>query len=192
MPGTSQLLQVKGSAIRARLQWAKEQHGQSGLRRLEGELSAAGRNLLHGDVDPRAWYNFPLFVDIGGAMDRLWGKGDFALNIELARFGAHVSTPAFYQPFIRLGSIDWILGRAAKLWSEHFSAGALHVKHEPGQNRADGEIVDFPNPHMVLVYSCLGFSMGCIELSGGKNVTGEVVAARARGAERDLLRVSWT
>jgi len=97
-----------------------------------------------------------------------------------------------YQAFIRLGSIDWVLGRASKLWSEHFSAGALHVRHEPGQPRAEGEIVEFPSSHMVLVYSTLGFSMGCLELSGGKNVTGEVVSARARGAERDLLRVSWT
>jgi hypothetical protein len=183
---------VKGSTLASRLLWVKEQYGAHGLRQLEGELSAAGRHLLHEHVDPRRWYNFPLFVEVGTVMDRLWGTGDQSLNIELARYGAHVSTPAFYQPFIRLGSVDWVLGRASKLWHELFSAGAFHVRHEPGQPRADGEIVEFPSPHMMLVYSALGFSIGCVELSGGKNVTGEVVAARARGAERDLLRVSWT
>jgi hypothetical protein len=87
--------------------------------------------------------------------------------------------------------VDWVLARASKLWGELFTAGAFQVRHEPGQLRAEGEIVDFPSSPMVVVYSCLGFSMGCIELSGGKNVTGEVVSARARGAERDLLRVAW-
>jgi len=192
MAASSQILQVKGSALRSRLQWAKEQYGMNGLRQLEKELSPAGRNLLHGEVEPRTWYNFPLFVEIGTVLDRLWGPGDQSLNIELARIGAHTQTPLLYQPFIRLGSIDWILGRASKLWSEHFSAGGLVVRHEPGQARAEGEIVDFPQSHMVLVYSTLGFSMGCVELSGGKNVTGEVVSARVRGAERDLLRVTWT
>ena len=193
MPGSgpSQILQVRGSALRSRLVWAKEQYGTHGLSQLEKELSPAGRNVLHEQPDPRAWYNFPLFVELGTVMDRLWGAGDLALNIELARFGAHVGTSWLYQPFIRLGSIDWVLARASKLWSELFTAGAFLVKHEPGQSRAEGEIVEFPATHMVLVYSCLGFSMGCIELSGGKNVSGEVVAARARGAERDLLRVAW-
>jgi hypothetical protein len=189
--GSSQILQVRGTALHARVLWAREKYGPAGLAQLERELSAAGRYVLHEHVDPRAWYNFPLFVEIGTVMDRLWGKGDQALNMELGRFGAHAGTPWLYQPFIRLGSVDWVLARASKLWGELFTAGAFHVKHEPGQARADGEIVDFPSSHMVLVYSCLGFSMGCIELSGGKHVTGEVVSARARGAERDLVRVSW-
>jgi hypothetical protein len=192
MPGSSQFLQVKGGPLKSRLAWAREQYGAHGLRQLEGELSAAGRNLVHGDVDPRAWYNFPLFVELGTAMDRLWGKGDQSLNIELARWNAHAQTPLLYQAFIRVGSVDWVLARASKLWSELFSAGAFVVRHEPGQPRAEGEIVDFPSTHMVLLYSTLGFSMGCLELSGGKNVSGEVVSARARGAERDLVRVTWT
>jgi hypothetical protein len=193
MPASSpsKILQVRGSALRSRLLWVKEQYGTQGLVQLERELSAAGRFVLHENVDPRAWYNFPLFVEIGTVMDRLWGNGELSLNIELGRYGARVGTPWLYQPFIRLGSIDWVLQRASKLWAELFTAGAFLVKHEPGQSRAEGEIVEFPATHMVLVYSCLGFSMGCIELSGGKNVTGEVVSARARGAERDLLRVSW-
>ena len=192
MPGSSQFLQVKGGPLKSRLAWAREQYGANGLRQLEGELSAAGRNLVHGEVDPRAWYNFPLFVELGTVMDRLWGQGDQSLNIELARFGAHTQTPLLYQAFIRVGSVDWVLGRASKLWSELFSAGSFVVRHEPGQAKAEGEIVDFPSTHMVLLYSTLGFSMGCLELSGGKNVVGEVVSARARGAERDLLRVTWT
>ena len=126
--------------------------------------------------------------DITGEVTR---AGDQSLSIELGRYGAHAGVPWLYQPFIRLGSVDWVLARASKRWGELFTAGAFHVRHEPGQLRAEGEIVDFPSSPMVVVYSCLGFSMGCIELSGGKNVTGEVVSARARGAERDLLRVAW-
>jgi hypothetical protein len=189
--GSSQILQVRGSALRARLQWIKDKHGADGLALLERELSAAGRYVLHEHVEPKAWYNLPLFVEVGTVMDRLWGTGDQSLSIELGRYGAHAGVPWLYQPFIRLGSVDWVLARASKLWGELFTAGAFHVRHEPGQLRAEGEIVDFPSSPMVVVYSCLGFSMGCIELSGGKNVTGEVVSARARGAERDLLRVAW-
>jgi hypothetical protein len=186
------LVQVKGSALRSRLTWVKEQCGLRGLRELEGELSAAGRQLLHGDLDPRAWYNLPLFLEICTACDRRFGAGDGLLNVEMARYGAHANTPVFYQAFVKLGSIDWVLGRASKLWHEHFSAGQLVVRHDAGSQRAEAEILDFPAPHVCLAYSTLGFAIGCIELSGGREVKGEVVSARARGAERDLLRVAWS
>jgi hypothetical protein len=186
------LVQVKGSTITGRLQWLKEEYGAHGLRELEAELSPAGRALVRGDLDPRGWVNYPLFIEIISTLDRRFGSGDGSLNIEMARFGVHHNTPRFFQAFIKLGSIDWILARASKLWDELFTAGRFVVRHEPGAHKAEGEILDFPAPHLCLTYAALGFCMGAIELSGGKDVQGEVVAARARGAERDLLRVSWS
>jgi hypothetical protein len=186
------MVQVKGSAIRSRLAWVQEMYGQMGLRDLAGNLSAAGRNLARGDVDPRAWYNLPLFIELCTAIDHRWGKGDLSLNIELARWGAHHNVPRLYKPFIRVGSVDWLLGRATKLWKEHFSGGQVVVRHEPGAKEAEGEILDFPTPSLAIVYSSLGFSIGCVELSGGKDVQGELISARARGGERDLLRLHWT
>jgi hypothetical protein len=188
----SQLVQVKGSAIANRLAWVKEMYGQNGLRELTGDLSAAGRNLARGEVNPRAWYNYPLWVELCNAIDKRWGPGDVSLNIECGRWGSHHNVPRLYQAFIRLGSVDWVLAKATKLWGEHFNVGQLVVRHEPGAKIAEGEILDFPQPSMALDYSALGFAMGCIELSGGKDVRGEVLAARARGADRDLLRVHWT
>jgi hypothetical protein len=186
------ITQVKGSMILARLAWVKEMYGQMGLRELAtGMTSAAGRNLLRGDIDPRAWYNLPLVIELCTAIDARWGRGDLSLNIELARWGCHMNMPRLYKRFIRIGSVDWVLGRAEKLFGEHFTAGKLKVRHEPGQNRAEGEILDFPAPHLALDYSILGFAMGCVELSGGKDVRGELVSSRARGGERDLMRVTW-
>lgn len=186
------LLQVKGSAIRARLLWVKEQYGQHGLRELEAALSAAGRNAVRGDIDPRAWHNWPLYLELCTTIDRKWGQGDGSLNLEMARFSAHVNTPTMYQAFIRLGSVDWVLRKGAKLFSEHFSTGEFVVRHEPGAKVAEGEIVGFPQPHIALLYAVIGFAVGCVELSGGKDVRGEVVSARAYGAERDIGRVTWT
>jgi hypothetical protein len=188
----SALLQVKGSALRGRLSWVKEMYGQTGLKDLTQDLSPAGRNVARGDVDPRAWYNFPIFIELCTAVDRRFGRGDLVLNVECARWGAHHSVPSLYQPFIRLGSVDWLLGRATKLWNEHFSAGQLVVRHQRDQSHCEGEILDFPQPSMALIYSVMGFAMGCLELSGAKDVKGDLVTARARGGDRDLCRLHWT
>lgn len=185
------LLQVKGSAVYSRLQWVREKKGEDGLQALAELLSPAGRNLVRHPVDRKAWYNFPLFMELSTAIDRKFGAGDGLLNIELGRYGCHLNTPTLYSWFIRLGSVDWVLRQASKFWGEHFNAGQLVVRHEPGADRAEGEIVDFPQPHIAHCYAVLGFAIACIELSGETTVRGRLIACRARGAPQCLMRVYW-
>lgn len=187
----SKPLRVRGSALWARKEWVRHEHGEAGLERLLAHLSPAGRNLIHAEVERSEWYNFPLFLDWCVAVDKEFGDGDCKLNIEMARWSAHKNTPALYSVFVRLGSVDWILNKATKLWGEHFNAGSLEVTHEKGVNVADARLVDWPFPHLAHGYSVLGFAMGCIELSGAKNVRGELVSCRSLGGDETLLRVRW-
>jgi hypothetical protein len=169
----------------------REHHGEEGMQRLIETLSPAGRSLMRGEIEASDWYMYPLFIDVCIKADRLFGSGDAKLNSEMARHSAHRNTPGIYHMFIRLGSVSWVLNRASKLWLENFSDGAFEVRTEKGTRTAEGEIIDFPFPHLAHTYSVLGFAMGCIEMSGAKNVRGELVACRSMGAERTLLRVHW-
>jgi hypothetical protein len=184
-------LQVRGSGLWARREWLREHHGDDGAQRLLAELSPAGRLLWRDELDPSGWYNVPLFLEIIVALDRVFGAGDGKLSIELARDSAHRNTKTLYKAFIRLGSVGWVLGRAAKLWSEHFTEGSLVVRTEKDARMAEGEVVDFPIAHLHHTYTVLGFAIGCIEMSGEKNVRGELVSCRSRGADRTVIRVYW-
>jgi hypothetical protein len=184
-------VEVRGSAMWVRVEWVRETHGDQGVKRLLAELPPAGRNLIHHPIDRSAWYSFPLFLELSIAVDRLFGKGDGSLMQEVGRWSCHKNVPALYQMFVRLGSVDWLLGRAGKLWAEHFTAGRFEAHREPGRQRAIGEMFDFPRPHLAHCYAVLGFAMGCVELSGEKNVRGTMVACRAIGAERCVARVAW-
>ncbi len=184
-------LQIRGSALWARREWLRETHGDDGLASLLERVGAAGRNLLRDDIDRRGWYNYPLFIEMATETDALFGEGDGRLNIEVARWSAHRNTPALYEMFIRFGSVDWILQRASKLWREHFSGGAFVVHTERATHFAEGEVVDFPYPHLCHTYSVLGFAIGCVEMSGAADVSGEVVSCRSHGADRTLIRVRW-
>jgi hypothetical protein len=184
-------LQVRGSALWGRKEWIRRHRGQEGLEQLLPDLSPAGRNVLRSEIDPGAWYNYPLFLDLAVALDRRFGDGDYKLNVEIGRFGAHHNTPKLYSLFIRLGSVDWVLNRAAKLWREHFNAGSLVIHTEKGAPRAEAEIIDWPEPHLAHSYSVVGFAHGVIELSGAKNVVTELVSCRSVGGETTRLRARW-
>lgn len=175
----------------ARRQWLTSTHGDEGLERLIGVVSPAGRHLLRSEIDPKAWYNYPLFIELAIEMDKLFGDGDGKLNIEVARASAHTATRTIYQMFIRLGSVSWVLSRASKLWLEHFTRGAFIVTTEKHATFAEAEIADFPFPHLCHTYAVLGFAIGCVEMSGESNVRGEVVSCRSHGADKTILRVHW-
>lgn len=187
---------MRGSGLWNRVQWVRETRGAEGIEAVLGRVSAATRNVVRDVIDDRldrrAWHNYPLFLELCVAIDELWGEGDGKLNIEMARWGAHQAMPALYAVFIKLGSVEWILHRSAKLWREHFNEGHLEIRTEKGTRQAEGEVVDWPVPHLAHTYSVLGFAVGCVELSGGKDVRGDVVSCRSHGGDRTILRVQWT
>ena len=134
---------------------------------------------------------YPLFIDVCIRADEVFGAGDGKLNVDMARYSAIRNTPGLFHMFIRLGSVGWVLNRASRLWRENFSAGSFEVRTESATHVVEAEIVDFPQPHLAHTYSVIGFAVGCVEMSGGKNVHGELVSCRSMGADRTLIRIRW-
>jgi len=184
-------VKVRGSALWTRLEWVRENKGEKALHELLPELGPAGRNLIHAPVDRAAWYSYPLFLELSMAIDRHFGSGDNSLLVEIGRWGCHKNVPALYAVFIKLGSVDWVLGRASKLWREHFNTGSIEVHRELGQQRGFGELKDWPRPHLAHCNAVMGFSIGAIELSGEKHVRGTMMSCKALGAERCVSKIVW-
>lgn len=183
--------QIRSSAMWARRQWVLENHGEEALQELIAAMSPAGRHMLRSDIDPKSWHTYQLFLEFAIKADQMFGAGDGKLNIELARSSAHRNTKSLFKAFIRIGSVNWVLNKASKLWTEHFSAGGFAVITDKPSHTATGEILDWPHPHMCHTYSVLGFAIGCIEMSGEDNVRGEVVSCRSKGAEKTIIRAHW-
>jgi hypothetical protein len=181
---------VKGAAISARLQFVRERHGEAGLARLLDALPEAERRVLDNRVLSHAWAPFEVFVEVAKTADRLFGQGDLALCTEMARYAAEVNLPTLYRLFYRLGSPQYILRKAAQLWSVHYDSGKLVVIEE-GQGKVRLEIVDFESPHRVHCLSVLGWAARSVELSGGHVLYAEEERCRARGDETCELLLRW-
>lgn len=181
---------VKGAAISARLQFVRERHGEAGVRRLLDAMPEAQRSVLEARVLSHAWAPFDVFVEVAATADRLFGKGDLALCTEMARYAAEVNLPTLYRLFYRLGSPQYILRKAAQLWSVHYDSGRLAVMEE-GQGKVRLEIVEFEEPHRVHCLSVLGWAARSIELSGGSVLRAEEEHCRARGDETCELVLCW-
>jgi hypothetical protein len=180
---------VRGAAVTARLRYVRERHGEDGLRHLFAALPAGMRATLEGAL-PEAWVPFDAFVELCVAIDRLFGKGDLALCLELGRYAAEVNLPTHLRLFYRVGSPVYIFRRAAQLWSIHYDSGQLAAM-EAGSNVARLEIIDFERPHRVHCLSVLGWAARSLELSGGVILAAEEARCRVRGDETCELMLTW-
>lgn len=181
---------VKGAAVTARLRYVRERHGEDGTRRLLDEVPTGVRAALKERILPQEWVPYDVFVELGAAADRLFGRGDLALCYELGRYAAEVNLPTLYKLFYRLGSPLYIFRKAAQLWSVHYDAGQLAAMEE-GKNGARLEIIGFDRPHRVHCLSVLGWAARSVELSGGLVLVAEEERCRARGDETCELVVKW-
>jgi len=181
---------VKGSAVAARLRFVRERHGEQALARLLEAISAPHRAALEGRVLPQAWVPYDLFVELGEAADRLFGRGDLSLCYEMGRYAAEVNLPTLYRLFYRLGSPKFILRKAAQLWSVHYDSGKLAAFDE-GASGARLEIVDFERPHRAHCLAVLGWASRSIELSGGTLLGADEERCRTWGAETCEMTLRW-
>lgn len=181
---------VKGSAITSRVLWVSLHHGEDGLRRLAQQVKPVTRQVLETPPQKARWYPFEVFVDLNETIDRVFGKGDLRLVRELARFGADANLTTVYRLFYVVGTVKWIIDRAARLWDLHYDSGRLVVVRHPG-NHVGLRIVGFPTPHQTHCMSVMGWCERSIELSGGKDVQMEEMSCRARGDAECAFQGRW-
>ncbi len=181
---------VKGSALASRILWVQLGYGEAGMDKLLAACSPDLRTTLEAGVKNARWYPFEQFIELCVVCDMVFGKGDLSLIKPLGRYGADANLTTIYRLFFKVGSTQWILGRAVRLWSAHYDSGYLEVLTR-GPKSAILRIRGFASPHRVHCASVLGWAERSIELSGGKRVAMTEVKCRTRGDDVCQMDASW-
>ncbi|HVV83501.1 MAG TPA: hypothetical protein VHE35_10535 [Kofleriaceae bacterium] len=181
---------VKGTALASRLTWIRLQHGPDGLARVTRDASEPLAALIAGGARTEAWYPFALFVELNDVIDRAFGAGDGALAKELGRHGADANMTTIYRLFFKLGSVRWVIARAARLWHMHYDAGRLEVV-DRGTRQVDLHLVGVPEPSCTHCRAVQGWAERSIELSGGTDVATDLHACRCHGGASCCISARW-
>jgi hypothetical protein len=173
------------------VRFVQERFGDAGLQHVLDMLPAESRQLIRGrKILPHEWIGYDVFVDFNVATDKLFGKGDLQLCVEMGRFSARVNLPTLYRLFYRFGSPVYIFRKAAQVWSVHYDSGRIRVTDE-GQGRVKLHIEQFDKPHRAHCLSVLGWAAGSIELSGGTLTLADETACRTKGADACELTLHY-
>ena len=181
---------VKGSALASRITWVRLEHGQAGVDRLAAAASPGLAALLAEGPRASVWYPLAQFVELNDLIDRIYGTGDGAMAKLLGRHGADANMTTIYRLFYKLGTVRWVMARAARLWHLHYDVGRIEVR-ERGAFEIDLHLVGVPEPSCTHCRAVQGWAERSVELSGGKDVKTELRACRARGAGTCCIAARW-
>jgi hypothetical protein len=180
---------VKGSTITGRLKYVRTRHGEEGVARLLAAVQPATRAVLNEQVLAASWVPFAVFIDLCVTIDKLFGRGDLALCVDVGRYTAEVNLPVLYKIFYRVSSPQYILTKGASLWRMNYDAGQLTV--ESGDHSTRLILEHFPTPHRAHCLSVLGWATRSVEMSGGKRVAWDESGCRASGDPRCVATIRW-
>jgi hypothetical protein len=187
---SSGVANVKGSALASRITWVRLAHGEAGVERVAAGASSALARLIADGARAATWYPLALFVELNDVIDRVYGAGDGAMAKELGRHGADANMTTIYRLFYKLGTVRWVMARAARLWHLHYDAGRIEVM-ERGGSEIDLHLIGVPEPACTHCRAVQGWAERSIELSGGKDVRTELRACRQRGAATCCIATRW-
>ena len=180
---------VKGSALASRVLWVKLNHGAEGVERLARQCSAGLREVIEQGPKNALWYPFDQFIELNVVIDRVFGSGDGRLYRVLGYEGAGANLTTIYRLFYKVGTVMWILGRAARLWSAHYDSGRLEVRARRGE--AELDIIDFESPNCIHCDAVTGWCQRSIELSGGERPRVERTGCRRNGDATCRINARW-
>jgi len=162
-------VRIKGTALSSAHRYVAERFGQDTWRTVVATLAADERQQIEGGILVSAWYPFALFMRIVRVLEAQLGPQVPRLHREMGRAAADYGLTTFYKIFFKVGSPQFIVSRAAKVWRTYNSSGEMPVPVcEHGH--AVVELVGFEDPARELCERLPGFFERTVELSGGRDV----------------------
>ena len=182
--------QVKGSAVAATYNWVVKNHGETGWNKILSLLGRKERKPVTGRILVGRWYPFETFVALLRAIDDTYGKGDNKLLVTLGKFSCEDGLSTVYRFFYKIGSPNFIISRAAKVWSSYYDPGDMKVKKNE-KGHAIVELRNWPIPRKEHCVRVKGWIIRAIEMSGGKEVQVKEVKCQCEGDRICRYDMKW-
>ena len=183
--------QIKGSAIRGVLKYAKEKQLQGGSRGLVSSLSPEHRAVLAGQVLSSKWYPYPTYAALLHEVNRQLGHGDLVAMHHLGVFAARQESGSVLQLVMNMLSVERVLKMSSMFWKRICDGG----RFETSELRADsgvGRLLDFPDVAIEHCHTMTGWIEGMAFAAGAKTVKVEKSRCVHRGDPWCEYRGGWT
>jgi len=185
------MTQVKGSALTSTLRFARERFGENGLREVLARLDPEDRARVEAGVLVSSWYPFRLMLSVMRETHAVYGASLPHLYREMGRASADYSLTTIYKIFVRIGSPQFTLGKAARVFQSYYDTGTMEaIVNERGHTVL--ELRDFGEPAPEFCERLMGWLERTLELTGGRDLKGAHPRCRHRGDPTCQFEGYWS
>jgi len=186
-----QTVHIKGTAIKARVDYLRARFGEEGLARVMEALRPEHRSHLRDDIIISSWYPFSLSEDIMACAEQILGKDDGSLCREVGVASCRYGFETVYKEFGTASDPGRAIATfSGVLWKNYWDTGHLEARSsEPGHTEI--EICDFSVPHPTLCHVLLGFFETAMKIWGASHVLVAHPTCHGKGAPTCVFTLSW-
>lgn len=186
-----QQVHIKGTAIKARVDYLRAHFGEEGLARVVEALSPEHRWHLRDDIIISSWYPFALSEEIMSCAERLLGKDDGALCRDVGTASCRFGFETVYKEFATVSDPGKAIAAfSGVLWKNYWDTGRLEARRlDPGY--AELELFDFNVPHPTLCNVLHGFYETAMKIWGASHVLVAHPSCHGKGAPTCVFTISW-
>ena len=182
------MAQVKGTAVLSSLRYLRERFGEDTLGRILSALPD-GDALGHGAL-ASSWYPMPAFLRLMQEAERQLRVEDPKLVLNLGRASCDYGVTGVYKIFFKVGSPEFIVGRAARVFSGYYDTGELKVV-ESRDGRAVAELSGLQGSAPQFCERIYGWMQRTLELAGARNLRSGHTSCVHRGEAVCRFEGTW-
>lgn len=185
-------VKVKGTAIKSTLNFILKKYGNEGLNKIREALDENEREILSPVFIYAKWYPAEVLIKLTQSVVDIFNQGDENIAFEMGKFSAEEGLNIIYKAFYKLGSPQFIMRKAAPIYSTYFSVGKFIVTSSTSAS-ATARLEGFPCPpyHRLIELRILGWMHRSIELSGGKNINSAITKSVLKGDAYTEFTGEW-
>ena len=188
------MTRIKGTAVRARLDYLAANYGEAGLQRVLDELGPELRSELADGVLVSAWYPLELSEAVLGAAERLLGRGDGSLCQAIGLASARKGLTSTYAAFAAQPQVSEIAAKMQRttslVWRSYYDEGEFNTR-ATGPTTLQSELTGMKLRTPWLCHVLVGYIAGHVEVLGGHAVSVVHASCVQRKDARCLWDASW-
>ena len=184
---------IKGAAIRARLEFVRERHGEEALARVVDSLEEMDQVILTGTVLPSIWYPFQVLANFDEAACRLLGDGDHSLFEMAGEAVGRQHAQSIYRVFFRETEPARVLRLASCIYANYFSGlGRLSLRGDQDEERERLVISGAPGAARSNCLTALAYFREVLAVCTGMKVDARETRCSCWGDEACEFEFSWS
>lgn len=184
-------MEVKGTAIITIPLFIKKRFGEGGFKQWIEALTPEARRVYQDHVFSSSWYPLKeLMIEPLRKMCFLFYAGDLKGARESGRFSADHSLKGIYKILVKLGSPEFMLGKAGTILGVYYNPSEMKVV-ESRKGQGIMQITKFPNMDRVLEIRIVGWMERALEISGGKEPDIKVTKSLTAGDPLSEFIATW-